>query len=223
MRGRAGARYKSERNGVVGDVQDRHGRSIVVSPSEPAGKKPPEPGVLLATLTARARELGSADAFAKAYPSPALLIIGTEASVEAPSSGKRASGSSSFNIVTLDGGSGQSSKTEVRRLTDRVFFVAKRPGNPFPNMISLGRTGSTDVVIALETISKLHGYFLRDGDTWHYTDYQSTNGTVVNGKRVEKDEKRLLKDGDRFKLGVDVAAHFLLPASLYARALGGRR
>jgi hypothetical protein len=196
-----------------------------VSPNEPASKKPPEPGVPLATLTVRARELGSSEAFVRAYPSPALLIVGTEASVEAPtSSGKKASGSSSnFNIVTLDGGSGQSSKTEVRRLTDRVFFVAKRPGNPFPNMISLGRTGSTDVVIALETISKLHGYFLRDGDSWQYTDYQSTNGTVVNGKRVEKDEKRLLADGDRFKLGVDVAAHFLLPKSLYARALGGGR
>src|SRR5207302_1417787 len=42
---------------------------------------------------------------------------------------------------------------------DRVAFLTKRPGNPFPQMVSIGRAMNNDIVILLETISKLHGYF----------------------------------------------------------------
>ncbi len=48
-----------------------------------------------------------------------------------------------------------------------------------------------------------------------------TNGTAINDKRVEKGERRLLANGDRFRIGLDVVALFLLPPSLYERMRGG--
>jgi pSer/pThr/pTyr-binding forkhead associated (FHA) protein len=189
-----------------------------------ANRKAAEAGLPLESLAVRARELRSVAAFTKAYPAPALLLIANapaEDGLTPTSSPAKAKGSGGFNIVTLEGAAAQGSKVEARRFNGRVVFVAKRPGNPFANMISLGRAASNDVVIALDTISKLHGYFLREGDAWYYTDYQSTNGTHVNHKRVDKGEKLLLADGDRFTIGLDVLADFLLPASLYERVRGG--
>ncbi len=136
---------------------------------------------------------------------------------QAGGTGKKAPSASAFLIATLEG-KGASS---TQRYHGRATFVAKRPGNPFPNMVSIGRATSNDIVIALETISKLHGYFLRENDAWYYTDYQSTNGTVINDKRVEKGEKRLVQDGDRMELGLDIGAVFLLPRSLYERVRRG--
>lgn len=184
----------------------------------------PEGFSSLATIRARAKAFASGEEFAVTCAGPALLVMGDTPepgfTPAAGSSKKPSPSGSSFLIVTLEGGSGTASAA-ARRYHGRVGFVAKRPGNPFPNMISLGRSTSNDIVIGLDTISKLHGYFLRESDAWFYTDYQSTNGSYINDKRVEKGEKRLLADGDRFKLGLDIVALFLAPTSLYTRARGG--
>ena len=175
----------------------------------------------LAALRARAKVAGAAGPFVASCAGPVLVIAG------GGSSGGLADAAtpsgSGVLLVTLEGNSKAASAASAAaaRYHGRAVFVAKRAGNPFPNMISLGRSTSNDIVIALDTISKLHGYFLRDNDCWYYTDYQSTNGTVVNDRKVEKGEKRLLADGDRFKIGLDVMAELLLPMSLYERVRGG--
>src|SRR5437879_5599499 len=115
-------------------------------------------------LRVKARAL-DASGFAKAYDAPALLILDQLAEAVTPAKeAKRAAG---VNIVTMDSGASTGSKA-VERYRDGVFFVTKRPGNPFPHMFSVGRTASCDITIAVETVSKLHGYFLRDGDEWSY-------------------------------------------------------
>jgi hypothetical protein len=168
-------------------------------------------------LRARATGAASAEAFAKACPGPALLVL--EDSEKGPGMAD-VTPSRAFALATLEGAASKGAAA-ARGYAGRAVFLAKRAGNPFPNMISLGRSTSNDVVIALETISKLHGYFLRESEGWFYTDYQSTNGTLVNGKKVEKGERRLLADGDRFRLGLDVNALFLVPSTLYERVRGG--
>lgn len=169
-------------------------------------------------LRARAKSAPSPADFARGCPGPALLI--TEDAKKGDGGPKeKPGGSSSFLIVTLEGKA--TGTSGVTRYLKRAAFIAKRPGNPFPNMVSLGRATSNDIVIALETVSKLHGYFLREGDQWFYTDYQSTNGTIINDQRVERSEKRLLADGDRFQIGLDVKGQFLSPVSLYERVRGG--
>jgi pSer/pThr/pTyr-binding forkhead associated (FHA) protein len=88
-------------------------------------------------------------------------------------------------------------------------------------MISIGRAASCDVCVEVETLSKVHGYFLREPDRWLYTDYRSTNGTTINGQKVEKTEKRALADGDRLQLGIGLHALFLMPGSLLERVRNG--
>ena len=66
----------------------------------------------------------------------------------------------------------------------------------------------------------LWGHFLHEGDKWIYQDKGSTNGTIVDGKRLKPEEKVPLNDGSRFRLGLELTATFLLPASLHTRAKG---
>jgi hypothetical protein len=184
----------------------------------------PEGFVSLATLRAKARACHRPSDFIGACAGPALLVLEDLGAAATPSgtppAGPTPSSSSHFQLVTLEGGSGATSAA-VKRYHGRVGFIAKRPGNPFPNMISIGRSTSNDVVFALDTISKLHGYFLRESDGWFYSDYQSTNGTAINSRKVEKGEKRRLFDGDRLQIGLDLTAQFLSPETLYDHVRGG--
>lgn len=45
------------------------------------------------------------------------------------------------------------------------------------------------------TISRLHGIFLREGGELYYMD-RSRNGTLLNGERLAKGEKKRLKNHD---------------------------
>jgi hypothetical protein len=182
---------------------------------EQATKDDPEGFVRLDALRAQAKVSPSAEEFERSRPHPILIML--EGSDQGAGGAKKSPSASAFLIATLEG----KGASATHRYHGRATFVAKRPGNPFPNMVSIGRATSNDIVIALETISKLHGYFLRENDAWFYTDYQSTNGTVINDKRVEKGEKRLVQDGDRIGLGLDIGAVFLLPRSLYERVRHG--
>ena len=68
----------------------------------------------------------------------------------------------------------------------RVAMVRKRPGNPYPNRISVGRAKNCDIVIRLSQISKLHAAFITD-DRHGLTlaDQRSVNGTTVDGVALQ--------------------------------------
>src|SRR5665213_2113656 len=63
---------------------------------------------------------------------------------------------------------------------------------------TLGRTPDNDVHIDAEFISRHHAVALRAGSKTVIEDLNSTNGTYVNGQRVNR---RTLKDGDLVTLG----------------------
>jgi hypothetical protein len=109
----------------------------------------------------------------------------------------------------------------VARYKGKVAFLAKRAGNPFPNMFSIGRAMNNDVVVLLETVSKLHGYFRNEGDNWCFIDHRSTNGTHLNGKAIEAAQKQAIKDGDMLRLGLELELAVLFPTTLYGRFRGG--
>lgn len=63
--------------------------------------------------------------------------------------------------------------------------IEKRPGNPFPERIGVGRARNCDVALRYASISKLHAHFhLVDERVVRLTDNDSVNGTFVNGVRV---------------------------------------
>ena len=110
----------------------------------------------------------------------------------------------------------------ILRYLNRVAFVAKRPGNPFAHLISIGRSMNNDVVIALETVSKVHGYFVRDDGNLSFSDHSSTNGSKLNGTPLEPGEKTTLADGDVLQLGIEVHLELHWPESLWRLLTGGR-
>ncbi|MEM7354072.1 MAG: FHA domain-containing protein [Acidobacteriota bacterium] len=151
----------------------------------------------------------SEEAFLDRFPRPALQVvddvpsIGSEASVQADSG---------VQLLTesIQGAA-------ILRYLTRVTFIAKRPGNPFAHLISVGRSPKNDITIAVNSVSKVHGYFVPDGDRWSFTDHGSSNGSTLNGEVLASGQHYPLKDGDRLTLGLEVTLELLSPESLYRR------
>ncbi|MEM9292025.1 MAG: FHA domain-containing protein [Acidobacteriota bacterium] len=106
---------------------------------------------------------------------------------------------------------------KVLRYVDRVAFLVKRPGNPFPQFVSLGRSVTNDVVISIDSISKLHGYFMHGDGGWGYTDHGSTNGSFYNDERLASSQRMPLRSGDELRFGPGITVEFLLPEKLWER------
>lgn len=62
----------------------------------------------------------------------------------------------------------------------------------------VGRGRSADLVIAESTISRAHAAIGFDAEGFYVQDLGSTNGTTLNGSKVERQE---LKPGDEIQMG----------------------
>ena len=71
-------------------------------------------------------------------------------------------------------------------------LVGQRP-------LTLGRSRYCDVVVAHDTVSRRHAELWREGDRFYVTDLGSSNGTWVDGRRV--DRERRVRRGDQILLG----------------------
>jgi hypothetical protein len=107
---------------------------------------------------------------------------------------------------------------EARRYDARLAFLIKRPGNAFPDIISIGRATNNDIVLDLVSVSKVHGFFRREGDGWIYADNRSTNGTTWNGKVVKPGDTFKLTDGDKIGIGPELIATYRSPQAIHAWA-----
>ncbi len=105
----------------------------------------------------------------------------------------------------------------VLRYLNRIAFLCKRPGNPYAHLVSIGRSASNDIAIAVDSVSKVHGYFALDGDSWSFTDHSSTNGSLLNDEPLQAGEKYPLADGDFLQLGLEVTLEYFTPGRLYDR------
>jgi pilus assembly protein CpaF len=65
--------------------------------------------------------------------------------------------------------------------------------------VSIGRAAGNDVVLASPTVSSKHARLWSENGTWMVADQKSTNGTILNGARIEGPAR--LKDGDEFHVG----------------------
>lgn len=154
----------------------------------------------------------SLEGFCEEFSSPCLRVIGE------PVSG----GLSHEPVLDISDGKtlfqddqARADPRECERYYGQVGFLAKRPGNPFPNMISVGRAPTTDLSLAITSVSKMHGYFLCMDGSWQVCDQSSTNGVFVNGERLTQRVPKQLEDGDVIKFGLDIRFQFLFPATLY--------
>ena len=107
--------------------------------------------------------------------------------------------------------------TAILKYLGKAAFVTKRPGNPFAHLISVGRSARNDITIAVDSVSKVHGYFVPEGDRWCFTDHGSTNGSSLDGEELVSGRKYPLKDGQILQLGLEVMLEFLTPEGLYRK------
>ena len=68
-----------------------------------------------------------------------------------------------------------------------------------PAGVSLGRSRQCDVVLDDPNISRQHAEIRPRGGSWVLTDLGSTNGSSINGRRIEQPE--VIKPGDEIELG----------------------
>jgi hypothetical protein len=154
----------------------------------------------------------SAAEFARVYPHPALhLVLQVTTNKGAGGDPSKSTQEKSYERTAVIPPSG----VTAQRYHDRVAFLAKRKGNPFPNMVSVGRALNNDLVVVLSTVSKLHGYFMCEGSAWTFIDHGSKNGTKINDHVLVRNERVKLAGGDRIQLGLELQAIFLTPDKLY--------
>lgn len=85
----------------------------------------------------------------------------------------------------------------------------------YGDRVTVGRTGNNDVVIKSSDVSKIHGFFVREGETTSYVDAHSTYGSKVDGQEARPGQTLALRDGTKLELA-SIRATFFTPSGLYA-------
>jgi len=140
-----------------------------------------------------ARRLSSVD-FSRKLPHLFLL--------KRPRAGTMASGPITFRTQAL-------STTQDGLINDAgpfadgywVWPLKKRPENPFPERVSMGRAPNCDVVFRLSYVSKLHAHVMLGAGGPRIVDQGSANGTRVNGMPLKPQVERPLVSGSKLELG----------------------
>lgn len=107
-----------------------------------------------------------------------------------------------------DPSSSDSLKKAVYPLVRSALTLASK------STFSIGRVDSNDIVMPDFALSKHHASIEMDSGTYRLRDCDSTNGTTVNGQRLDPKKPQVLQDGDV----VSFARYeftFLFPESLY--------
>jgi len=156
---------------------------------------------------------GSLERFLEEFPVPALVTVYREKDSEGGSGEILDPTDRGVQLLTMS-----IKSAAVLRYLGKVAFLAKRPGNPFAHLISVGRSSNNDITIAVDSISKVHGYFVAGDDGWSFTDHGSTNGSYLGDRQLASGQKHPLHDGDVLQLGLEVNFEYLAPESLYRRA-----
>ena len=146
-----------------------------------------------------------ADMFAARYPHP--FLFGKEVLEEEFRFSTLVTDEKSTSLTAPAGvhppGAGRGS-TDTFRIRHWVIAVRKPPGAPTPDRIFIGRGETNDICVPHKTVSKLHGYFVRDPQIttrWFVVDTGSANGTKHNGMRIPPRAKCALVDADTIVFG----------------------
>ena len=89
------------------------------------------------------------------------------------------------------------SPPEPAREVVTLTIAGKRHEITEPSVV-VGRSREADIRISDVNSSRRHAELRQEGETFWIVDLDSTNGTSVNGKRVDRQR---LRDGDRIEIG----------------------
>jgi len=95
-----------------------------------------------------------------------------------------------------------------------TYFVMKQTGQPDRVLVwdtrtlSIGRAKENDIVLAENEISRRHAVFKKEGNRFGVGDYQTGNGTFVNGQRVSGTDLHPLQSGDVIEIATLLKLEF---------------
>jgi hypothetical protein len=127
------------------------------------------------------------------------------------------------------GGGSSADRPSAARLPAARWLVTVRSGPhagrpyPFDDQVRIGRSSDNDIVVPDMRASRNHVRLECTGGDCFITDLGSSNGTLVNGRRVEGTLQ--LRDGDVFTVGCtefQLAAGAAPPAAGLEQTAGGR-
>lgn len=95
-----------------------------------------------------------------------------------------------------------------------VYPLVKKPGAPFADMITVGRTANNDVVLRDITVSRFHAFFRRRNNGWFVCDAGSKNGTFMHDAQLKPRKENPLTSGDDIRLG-DIVTTFYTAENLF--------
>lgn len=99
------------------------------------------------------------------------------------------------------------------------FISGKYQGGEYPlaegQEIVIGRSSELDMVLVEEMVSRKHARIALGGGTITIEDLGSTNGTFVNGEKVQQGT---LREGDRVLIGTNILKVVAAPQDAEARA-----
>ena len=82
-----------------------------------------------------------------------------------------------------------------------AILEENKPTQLFPlgaGGVSIGRSGQNDILLNDSTVSSQHARIYTYFDASYIEDLNSTNGTYINGKAIQK---HLIKPGDVIRIG----------------------
>jgi len=168
-------------------------------------------GILTVIDLMRARQGQTRDEFVMTHPYPYLIDQSGGSAVATPKGGYETTQTSLESYQALM--QAHAAKT-IRSL---VLPIVKKGSGIFAGMINVGRTHNNDVVISSGEVSKFHAYFTKDPVQGGYslTDVGSTNGTWVNGVKLEPRQAMLLNEGAILNFAGQRELLFYTPQGVY--------
>ena len=96
----------------------------------------------------------------------------------------------------------ESSDQDIR--SSKVFPIHPQEKSPGTE-IRIGRAPSNDIILPSSSVSRLHAQLMPIRDTGNYelVDMFASNGTFLNGKRIDHFQKPQINDRDQVGLGPD--------------------
>ncbi len=102
-----------------------------------------------------------------------------------------------FSEITLE----EAEEILVIESENRTALPVRKKQEVFESKITVGRATNNDIVIADATISKLHAWFVIDGDRLLLVDAGSRNGTHLGDTRLAAKTPTPAKVGERIRFG----------------------
>ncbi len=114
---------------------------------------------------------------------------------------------SGSNILaeTIDTGSALGQRLErVNENSQSSYLLFDESKMKITERMTVGRDPKCNIVIDNKLVSRHHATIQKIKDDFYIKDEESTNGTFVNGTRIEKDKFMKINSGDKIAIGTEI-------------------